>query len=128
MYDTFETSMWARNSALPRAVISCEYIPATNEWRIPNKTSERSVKVNEEFGTKRLNAYELTELVLNQRKAEVKDKVTYRDSDGVEREKYVLNRKETILARDKQAKIEQAFHEWILANPTQNQNHRGDIQ
>lgn len=118
MYDTFETSMWARNSALPRAVISCEYIPATNEWRIPNKTSERSVKVNEEFGTKRLNAYELTELVLNQRKAEVKDKVTYRDSDGVEREKYVLNRKETILARDKQAKIEQAFHEWILADPT----------
>lgn len=118
MYDTFETNLWAKNSALPRAVISCEYIPATNEWRIPNKTSERSVKVNEEFGTKMLNAYELTELVLNQRKAEVKDKVTYHDDNGEEREKYVLNRKETILACDKQAKIEQAFREWILADPT----------
>ncbi len=112
MYDTFDTGTLNRSRAFAKERISCEYITASNEWRIPNKYSDRNVKIDEMYGTKRLNAYELTELILNQKKAEVKDCII---EDG--KEKYVLNRKETILAREKQSKIENAFHDWMLADP-----------
>ena len=116
LYDTFETASFNRSSSgLAKHKISCEYLPALNEWRIPNKGADSNVKVDQEFGTKRLNAYELTELSLNQRKATVKDKETYRDENGVH-ERYVVNKKETILAREKQARIEQAFIQWVLVD------------
>lgn len=112
MYDTFDTHLYHRSGLFAKQRISCEYISAMNEWRIPNKRIEHNVKVDEMYGTKRLNAYELTELTLNQRRAEVKDLKI--DSDG--NEHYVLNRDETILAREKQTKIENAFREWVFAH------------
>lgn len=112
MYDTFDTHLYHRSGLFEKQRISCEYISAMNEWRIPNKRIEHNVKVDEMYGTKRLNAYELTELTLNQRRAEVKDLKI--DSDG--NEHYVLNRDETILAREKQTKIENAFREWVFAH------------
>lgn len=114
MWDTFETNSLHRSETLfSKELISAEYVSAMNEWRIPNKTKERSVKVDEMFGTGRINAYELTELTLNQKRAEVKDRV--RDENG--KDKYILNKKETILAREKQTKIENAFREWVLSDP-----------
>ena len=113
MWDTFDTNTWKRSSVFPKDIISAEYIASMNEWRIPNKTKDSNVKIDEMFGTKRLNAYELTELTLNQKRAEVRDKKI--DPDG--KEKYVLNKKETILAREKQTKIENAFREWVLSDP-----------
>lgn len=113
MWDTFETNTWKRSSVFPKDIISAEYVASMNEWRIPNKTKDSNVKVDEMFGTKRLNAYELTELTLNQKRAEVRDKI--RDENG--KDKYILNKKETILAREKQTKIENAFREWVLSDP-----------
>lgn len=116
IYDTFETARSNRSSgSFAKQQISCEYLPALNEWRIPNKGADSNVKVDQEYGTRRLNAYELTELCLNQRRATVKDKETYRDEKGLH-ERYVVNKKETILAREKQARIEQAFVQWVLAD------------
>ena len=55
---------------------------------------------------------ELTELLLNQKRAVVND---YRElPDG--RTERVFNAKETILARECQDKIEQAFHDWVMAD------------
>ncbi len=112
MWDTFETSPLHKASVFEKDMISAEYISALNEWRIPNKTKEHSVKIDEMFGTSRINAYGLTELTLNQKRVEIKD-ITIDDNGN---EKYVLNRKETILAREKQRKIETAFHDWVLSD------------
>ena len=114
MWDTFETPALHRSrTVFLKGLISAEYVASTNEWRIPNKTKDGNVKVDEMFGTRRLNAYELTELTLNQKRAEVKDKI--KDENG--KDKYILNKKETILAREKQTKIENAFREWVLSDP-----------
>lgn len=112
MWETFETNMLHKSGVFEKDIISAEYISALNEWRIPNKTKEHSVKIDEMFGTSRINAYELTELILNQKRAEIKDRII--DPEG--NEKYVLNRNETILAREKQRKIENAFREWVLSD------------
>lgn len=49
---------------------------------------------------------------------EVKDPVDYIDPDtGEEKTRYVLNKKETILAREKQAEIKLAFESWLFADP-----------
>lgn len=114
MWDTFETPALHRSrTVFLKGLISAEYVASMNEWRIPNKTKDGNVKVDEMFGTRRLNAYELTELTLNQKRAEVKDKI--KDENG--KDKYILNKKETILAREKQTKIENAFREWVLSDP-----------
>ena len=53
-----------------------------------------------------------TELLLNQKRAVVND---YRELPDGRTEK-VFNAKETILARECQDKIEQAFHDWVMAD------------
>ena len=70
------------------------------------------------YGTERINAYEILEASLNLRFVEVRDKVEYTDpATGEEKEKYVLNKKETILAREKQAQIKAEFEKWLFSDP-----------
>ena len=84
--------------------ITVNYSPEMNQWKVTNSSGMSDVLSTETFGTKRLNAYELTELLLNQKRAVVND---YRElPDG--RTERVFNAKETILARECQDKIEQA--------------------
>ncbi|MBP0982087.1 MAG: N-6 DNA methylase [Oscillospiraceae bacterium] len=115
IYETFETPMWQRerpNGSHSSKDISIKYISELNEWKITNCGSQQGVLVTQTYGTKRLNAYELAELTLNQKRAAVYD---YRyDSDG--KTEKIFNPKETILARECQDKIEQAFHDWIMAD------------
>ena len=118
IYDTFDTPSHLRPTYMAHR-IAAEYSDLTNEWSISNKTAtgRNDVKTCEVYGTKRVNAYELTEMLMNQRKAEIKDPV-----EGVDgKTKYVVNRDETILAREKQAKIETAFHTWVLSDPNRSE-------
>lgn len=62
------------------------------------------------YGTARKNAYEIVEDSLNQRDTTVNDPKF--DDDG--KIHYVLNHKETVLARQKQETINNAFREWIF--------------
>lgn len=116
IYETFETPQWRRASkdnSFSSATIGVAYSDELNEWKITNASSEKnSVLVTQTFGTSRLNAYQLTELTLNQKRAEVND---YRENSDGKIEK-IFNAKETILARECQDKIEQAFHDWIMAD------------
>lgn len=117
VYETFETPEWKRRIdgvSLTSKDISVIYTDELNKWQITNISSEQSVLVTETYGTSRLNAYELTELSLNQKRAEVND---YREKADGKLEK-ILNVKETIIARECQDKIEQAFHDWIMADKT----------
>lgn len=116
MYDTFQT---APNLQDGRFSISLEFSKYSGAYYISNKSAESSsVTVNQSYGTDRLNAYEILETTLNLRPVEVKDPVEYIDPNtGEEKKKYVLNKKETILAREKQAEIKMAFESWLFADP-----------
>ena len=115
VYETFQTPEWQRhrpNMHCYSKEITVNYSPEMNQWKVTNSSGMSDVLSTETFGTKRLNAYELTELLLNQKRAVVND---YRElPDG--RTERVFNAKETILARECQDKIEQAFHDWVMAD------------
>lgn len=115
VYETFQTPEWQRHRPNMHGYskeITVNYSPEMNQWKVTNSSGMSDVLSTETFGTKRLNAYELTELLLNQKRAVVND---YRElPDG--RTERVFNAKETILARECQDKIEQAFHDWVMAD------------
>ncbi len=115
IYETFETPVWQRENpdgAHYSKEIAVRYIDELNQWKISNCSNHSGVLVTETYGTSRLNAYELTELLLNQKRAVVND--YHENSDGKIEKKF--NAKETILARECQDKIEQAFHDWVMAD------------
>lgn len=116
MYETFDTpaSLRIDDYANENSRIDVEYLEYTTTWRISNKSSEKeSVKVNQIYGTKRINAYQIYEDTLNQQSATVRDPVPYVDKNGKEQIKYVVNANETMIARAKQNQIREAFASWI---------------
>ena len=117
MYETFDTPSYFRakgENGNEKDCIILNYMEYTTVWRILNKFYDRdSVKVCQIFGTSRKNAYEIFEDSLNQQMTTVKDKVTYLDENGYEKEKYVINPNETHIARAKQTQIKEAFAAWL---------------
>ena len=94
--------------------IKLMYSDSSGEWRVLNKSadSKDNVRVHATYGTKRVNAYELFEALLNQRDVRVFDKKWV---DG--QEVRVLNEKETAIAQQKQEAIGEAFKDWIFKDP-----------
>ena len=83
----------------------------TSSWTINNKfLQSNSMKATQEFGTKRADAYSIIEDTLNLRSVIVKDKI--KDPDGKER--YIVNKNETIAARAKQDLLKEEFRDWIF--------------
>lgn len=115
MYETFKT---ADDNQTGRYAIALEFSKFSSAYFISSKSAEKSsVTVNQIFGTGRMNAYEILEASLNLRFVEVKDRVDYVDENGEDKVKYVLNKRETILAREKQAQIKAEFERWLFADP-----------
>lgn len=86
----------------------------TSEWNIEGKNVDRSnVAANMTYGTARKNAYSIIEDTLNLRDARVYDRVEQPDGTI----KSVLNKKETMIAQEKQEAIKQAFKDWIFKDP-----------
>ncbi len=116
MYETFRTQGRNRTG---RSATVLEFSRYSGAYFIANKGNEQdSVTASQVYGTERMSAYEILEASLNLRFVEVRDRVEYTDPDtGEDRIKYVLNRKETILAREKQAQIKAEFERWLFADP-----------
>lgn len=114
MYEKFETSRYNREN-----LIKIEFAEYTGTYFITNKGMERdSIAANSTYGTDRLNAYEIMEYTLNLKTVEVRDRQEYEDPDtGEEKVRYVLNRRETLLAREKQAQIKMEFEAWLFTEP-----------
>ena len=114
IYDTFQTPEWLRrkSNGIYSKDIFVAYSPEMNIWKVKNASGMSDVLSTQTFGTKRANAYELTELLLNQKRAAIYD---YRENADGKKER-IFNAKETILARSCQDKIEQAFHEWVMSD------------
>ena len=97
--------------------IHIEFSSYAGSYYISSKSAEKdSVPVITTYGTRRMNAYEILESSLNLHSVQVKDRVEYWE-DGKEKVKYVLNRKETVLAREKQAQLQMEFSYWLFQDP-----------
>lgn len=84
------------------------------EWFIENKSHDKhSIAATKTYGTERMDAYTIFENTLNLRTITVRDRIE--DGDG--KFHYEVNQKETMLAREKQNQIREAFKEWIFAEP-----------
>lgn len=90
--------------------IKAEYAPVNGLWHVEGKNIDKGPLASSTYGTERANAYQLLEDALNLRDTKIYDRIT--DEDG--RERRVLNRKDTMLAQQKQEMIREAFREWIF--------------
>ena len=90
------------------------------EWFIENKSlDKRSVAATKTYGTSRMDAYSIFESTLNLRTVTVKDRID--DGDG--KYHYEVNKNETMLAREKQNLMKEAFKEWIFKDPERRQKY-----
>lgn len=94
--------------------------PYSMDWFIENKSMDKkSIAASETYGTSRLDAYSIFEETLNLRTVTVRDRVE--DADG--KVFYVINRNETMLAREKQEQMKEAFKDWIFRDPERRQKY-----
>ena len=105
MFELLDTSYFGKRS------IEVEYSKHSGSWYVSNKSMEcNNIAARETYGTHRINAYQIIEETLNQKIVRITDKVIHPDG----REEYVLNKKETFLASQKQTLIKEAFKDWIF--------------
>ena len=109
MRDTFETPQ----DLFDRNVMAVLFSDVTGEWRVKGKNADYGNSlVNTTYGTDRRNAYQILEDSLNLKDSRVYDTVV---EDG--KEKRVLNKKETMIASQKQEMVREAFKDWIFRDP-----------
>mgnify|MGYP002648386840 CR=1 FL=1 len=98
-----------------RHAVKVRYSPYTAEWRVEGKTAtgRGDIISSETYGTSRANAYKILEETLNLKDVRIYD--TIEDADG--KPKRVLNKRETMLAQQKQQVIKDAFANWIWQDP-----------
>lgn len=84
------------------------------DWFIENKSMDKhSVASTKTYGTSRMDAYSIFEDTLNLKTVTVRDRVD--DGDG--KYHYVVNKNETMLAREKQSQMKEKFKDWLFSNP-----------
>ena len=88
------------------------YSEATGAWNIKGKNvdSYRNVLATATYGTHRANAYKILEDTLNLKDMRIYDTIENEEGNEVR----VLNKKETMLACQKQDAIKEAFKDWIF--------------
>jgi N12 class adenine-specific DNA methylase len=110
--DDYRRFLWEKLNvpADVQSAVKVHYSRRTGEWTVDdNYGSLYSVEVMKEYGTERMDAYRLFELTLNQRNARIYDTKIV---DG--KEKRILNHRETVAVRDRQAKLKQEFKRWVF--------------
>ena len=108
VHELLSTAYYIRNR------IKVHYSPITAAWNIENKNADyNNVAAGVTYGTNRINAYKIIEETLNLKDVRIFDTVI--DEGG--NEARVLNKKDTILAQQKQQAIKDAFRDWIWKDP-----------
>lgn len=94
-----------------RKYFTINYNSYGNSYFIENKKAwyGGNEKIRSVYGTKRVNALEIFEELLNLREITVKDRVE--EDDKV---RYVVNQNETMAAREKAGLLKEAFRNWIF--------------
>lgn len=104
LYELLDTPSWVRNYT------KLSYSSYNANWNISAKNMDKeSVKADKTYGTSRANAYRLMEDCLNLKQTKIFD-YEY-DDDG--NKQAILNKKETMIAQQKQDTIKESFNNWI---------------
>ena len=109
MTETFQIPYYLRHA------VKVRYSPYTAEWRVEGKTAtgRGDIISSETYGTSRANAYKILEETLNLKDVRIYD--TIEDAEG--KPKRVLNKRETMLAQQKQQVIKDTFANWVWQDP-----------
>ena len=114
--ETLKPDFQTRNS------IEVIYSEATDKWKVDGyQHSYRNTLATETYGTSDMNAYEIIEVSLNMKKAEIRERV--KDENGIEvkdeKGRYVLavNQDKTMVVQSKQDELKKKFKDWIFATP-----------
>lgn len=100
--------------------IQIKYNTYGQNWFIENKAlDKRSIAATKTYGTSRIDAYSIMEETLNLRTVTIRDRID--DGDG--KYHYEVNKKETMLAREKQNQIKEAFRAWIFKDQERRQKY-----
>lgn len=123
MYELFQTPRenradvthysWQRSKA-----ISAEYSEHSGTWHIDNKKADDSVITSQQFGTKKMNAYEIMEHLLNLKEPKVYKTIEVPDGMGDVKEKRVVDIDATKVVQRKADKIKAEFKKWIFKDST----------
>lgn len=116
LYETLHTPerAQAKRYAYASSGIRVQLNKFQMEWFVENKSLDKtSVAATKTYGTSRMDAYTVFENTLNLRTVTVRDRI----EDGHGKYHYETNQKETMLAREKQNQLKEAFREWIFAEP-----------
>ena len=93
-----------------------DYNSKLGKWIIENKNYSYNVESTEMYGTKRVNAIDVLEDTLNLKN------ITVYDPHPTEEKKRIVNKKETILAREKQETLKEEFEKWIFEDEERREN------
>lgn len=105
IFETLKTPGWARWD------IKVKFSNLTSEWNIEGKSKDRGNDLAEmTYGTSRVSAYKLIEDALNLKETKVFDQLVNPDGSKTS----VLNKKETLLAGQKQELLKEEFKNWIF--------------
>ena len=92
--------------------IQVKFSEVNGEWRITGKNADspQNAFAYATYGTERANAYKILEDTLNLKDVRIYDKSVNENGDEIR----VLNKKETMLASQKQDAMKAAFKDWIF--------------
>ncbi len=100
--------------------VKVEYSKFEGAWAISAPSwCKHSLTLTSTYGTERMNGFKIAEHCLNLQTVNIYDEI----EDDMGKKKRVLNKKETIVAREKQKKLEQEFKDWIFDD----QERRNDL-
>lgn len=104
MFELLSTGFSARQR------VQVNFSKVTNEWNVSNKNYDMgNAKSEKTYGTYRANAYRLIEDCLNLKSTKIFDY----EYDDYGKKVAILNKKETMIAQQKQDAIKEAFKDWI---------------
>ena len=107
IFETLKTPGWARWD------IKVKFSNLTSEWNIEGKSRDKGNDLAEmTYGTSRVNGYKLIEDALNLKETKVFDQIENPDGS----KSSVLNKKETLLAGQKQELLKEEFKNWIFSD------------
>lgn len=114
IFELLQTPAWLKpGNGYEKSAIRVRLNRYNMEWFIENKSMDKSVAVTKKYGTSRIGAYGIIEASMNLRTVTVKDRI----DDGGGKYHYEVNKKETMLAKNKQDEVKQAFKDWIWREP-----------
>lgn len=122
IYDLLGTPNRAKavRSSYYSSGIQIKYNSYGQNWYIENKNlDKRSIAATKTYGTSRIDAYTIMEETLNLRTVTIRDRIE--DGDG--KFHYEVNKKETMLAREKQNQMKEAFKAWLFKDQERRQKY-----